>query len=192
MDIGKAFVDAWNNYTKNFVVLILAAIVSSIIGILIAPMVGFQMMFVKAIRGEAVSFNDIFAPFRRFGALALAACWITILLMLAFIPGGLCFYLNWNLVGGLLIFAAILLDIYLGVCWLFALLLIYDKGMSINNSLKTSREIVTRNNWWMHFLLVVLAGIVSSLGNVLWGIGAILTMPVGVGAIASAYAEETK
>ena len=58
MDIGKAFVDAWNSYTKNFVILILAAIVSSILGFLIAPMVGFQMMFVKAKRGEGV-FMDI-------------------------------------------------------------------------------------------------------------------------------------
>jgi len=192
MDIGKAFVDAWNSYTKNFVILILAAIVSSILGFLIAPMVGFQMMFVKAKRGEGVSFNEVFSPFRRFGSLLLGAIWIAILLGLAFLPGAVCFYFNWNLIGGLFEQTAILIDVYFAVCWLFALLLIYDKGLSINAGLKTSREIVTKNNWWLHFLLIVLAGIVSGLGNILWGVGAILTMPLGVGAIASAYAEEAK
>jgi hypothetical protein len=39
---------------------------------------------------------------------------------------------------------------------------------------------------------VILAGIVGGLGNILWGVGAILTMPLGVGAIAAAYVEETK
>ncbi|MBU1866875.1 MAG: hypothetical protein KKD13_00155, partial [Candidatus Margulisbacteria bacterium] len=61
MDIGKAFVDAWNTYTKNLIVIILAAIVSSILWYLIVPMVGFQMMFVKAKRGEGVSFNEVFS-----------------------------------------------------------------------------------------------------------------------------------
>ncbi|MDD5382785.1 MAG: hypothetical protein PHH60_03925, partial [Candidatus Margulisbacteria bacterium] len=66
------------------------------------------------------------------------------------------------------------------------------KGLSINAGLAASRALVTKNNWWLHFLLVVLAGFVGGIGNVLWGIGAILTMPLGIGAIACAYAEESK
>jgi hypothetical protein len=192
MDIGKAFTDSFNIYIKNFVIILLAGLVSSILGFLVCPLVGFQMMFVKANRGSAVVFNDVFAPFGKFVNLFFGAVWIAILLTLAFIPSTLCFYLGWNLVGSLLIIAAVLLDIYLGVSWVFSLLMIYDKGLSINQGLKASRALVAKNNFWMHLVLVILAGIVSGLGNILWGVGAILTMPLGVGAIAAAYVEETK
>ncbi|MFA4906366.1 MAG: hypothetical protein WC645_07675 [Candidatus Margulisiibacteriota bacterium] len=192
MDIGKAFTDSFNIYIKNFIIILLASIVSSILGFLICPLVGFQMMFVKAKRGGAIAFNDVFAPFSKFINIALGAAWIAILLALTFVPSVICFYLGWNLVGSLLAVAAILLAIYLGVSWMFALLLIYDKGLSVNQGLKASRELVAKNNFWMHLVLVILAGIVGGLGNILWGVGAILTMPVGIGAIAAVYAEETK
>ncbi|MDD5382786.1 MAG: hypothetical protein PHH60_03930, partial [Candidatus Margulisbacteria bacterium] len=126
MDIGKAFVDSWNIYIKNFIIVLLAGIVSSILGILIAPMVGFQMMFAKAKRGNAIGFNDVFAPFGKFLSLFFGAIWIGIILMLVFAPAVICFYLNWNLIGTILIIAAILVDIYLGVSWMYALLMIYD------------------------------------------------------------------
>jgi membrane-anchored glycerophosphoryl diester phosphodiesterase (GDPDase) len=192
MDIGKAFKDSFNIYIKNFIIILLAGIVSSLLGFLIAPLVGFQMMFVKAKRGGVVAFNDVFAPFSKFTNLALGALWISIVISLCFVPSIVCFYFNWNLVGALLIVAAILLVIYLGVSWMFALLMIYDKGLSIGQGLKASRELVAKNNFWMHLVLVILAGIVGGLGNILWGVGAILTMPLGVGAIAAAYVEETK
>jgi len=192
MDIGKAFKDSFNIYVKNFIIILLAGIVSSLLGFLIAPLVGFQMMFVKAQRGGSVAFNDVFAPFSKFINLALGALWISIVIALCFVPSIVCFYFNWNLVGALLIVAAILLVIYLGVSWMFALLMIYDKGLSIGQGLKASRELVAKNNFWMHLVLVILAGIVGGLGNILWGVGAILTMPLGVGAIAAAYVEETK
>ena len=192
MDIGKAFVDSWNIYIKNFIIILLAGIVSSILGILVAPYVGFQMMFIKGKRGSGISFNDVFAPFSKFLSLFFGAIWIGIILLLALIPAVICFYMQWNLIGGILMLAGILLDIYLGVSWMFALLLVYDKNLSINDALKASKEIVSKNNWWMHLLLLILAGIVGSIGNILWGVGAILTLPLGMGAIACAYAEEAK
>ena len=192
MDIGKAFVDSWNIYIKNFIIILLAGIVASILSILIAPYVGFQMMFVKSKRAAGISFNDVFAPFSKFLSLFFGAIWIGIILLLALIPAVICFYMQWNLIGGILMLAGILLDIYLGVSWMFALLLVYDKNLSINDALKASREIVSKNNWWMHLLLLILAGIVGSIGNILWGVGAILTLPLGMGAIACAYAEEAK
>jgi len=192
MDIGKAFVDSWNIYVKNIIIIILAGIVSSLLGILIAPLVGFQMMFVKAKRGNPVSFNDVFATFGAFINLFFGAIWIGIILTLMFAPMGICFYLGWNAIGFLFLIAAVLVDIYLGVNWMFALLLIYDKGLSIGAGMKASRELVAKNNWWLHLVLLILAGVVGGLGNIVWGIGVILTMPIGIGAIACAYAEEAK
>jgi hypothetical protein len=192
MDIGKAFVDAWNIYVKNFIVLILAGIVTMFLFWLVAPLVGFQMMFVKAKRGEPIVFNDVFAPFSKFWPLAIASAWITILLCLAFVPMVIAFCLEWYWLGIILTIAAVVLDVYVGVAWLFALLLIYEKGLGINAALKASKDLVSKNNWWLVFLLVILAGFVSGLGNIALYIGAILTMPLGTGAIACAYAEIAK
>jgi hypothetical protein len=192
MDIGKAFVDSWNIYIKNFIIILLASIVSALLGFLIAPTVGLQYMFVKAKRGSAVAFMDVFAPFGRFFSVAGGALLIGVIVMLCLVPAMVCFNYNWGTLGGILLAAAIIAIIYLGVCWIFSLMLIYDKGLSIMDGLKTSRAIVTKNGWWMHFLLLVLVGIVAGLGNMLWGIGALLTMPLGAGAIASVYADEAK
>jgi len=193
MDIGKAFVDSWNIYIKNFIIILLAGIVASILSILVAPLVGFYMMFVKAKRGTAIAFNDVFGQFGKFVPLFFGAIWIGILCGLCLVPGIIVLSMGWNnTIGGILLFLGILAVIYLAVCWMFALYIIADKGLGINASLAASRALVTKNNWWMHLLLLILSGIVAGIGNIAWGIGSILTMPIGMGAIACAYAEEAK
>jgi hypothetical protein len=192
MDIGKAFTDAWNTYTRNFIIIFLATIVSSILGFLIAPLVGFQMMFVKAKRETALTFNDVFAPFSHFIALIWVVILMAIILVAIYLPSVICFSLNWNFLGTILMLAAIFITIYLGVCWMFALLFVADKELKGMSALNASRDLVIKNNWWLHFMLAILAGIVGSLGQFLFGFGVILTIPLGTGAIASAYANETK
>ena len=192
MDIGKAFVESWNIYIKNFIIILLASIVSTLLGFLIAPTIGLQYMFVKAKRGNAVAFNDVFAPFGRFFSVFFGGILIGVLILLCFVPAMVCSYLNWNTLAGILAALGAVAVVYLGVCWIFSLMLVYDKGLSIIDGLKTSRAMVTKNGWWLHFLLLVLVGIVAGIGNMLWGVGFLLTMPLGVGAIASAYADEAK
>ncbi|HTY13015.1 MAG TPA: hypothetical protein VMD02_02375 [Candidatus Omnitrophota bacterium] len=192
MDIGKAFVDSWNVYIKNFIIIFLAGIVASILGFLVAPYIGAMTMFVKAKKGGSIGFGDVFAPFSKFINLFFGAIWIGILLMLCWLPAVVCFYLSWNAIGMILSLAALIADIYLGVCWMYSLLMVYDKGISVNDSLKASRELVTKNNFWMHLLLLILAGIVGGIGSILFQVGVLLTLPLGMGAIACAYAEEAK
>lgn len=192
MDIGKAFVDSWNIYIKNFIIILLAGIVATILSILVAPLIGFYMMFVKAKRGASISFNDVFGQFGKFVPLFFGAIWIAILCGLCLAPGIICLVMGWNTIGGILLFLGVLAVIYLAVCWMYALYIIADKGLGINASLAASRALVTKNNWWMHLLLLILAGVVAGIGNIAWGIGSILTMPLGMGAIACAYAEEAK
>jgi hypothetical protein len=198
MDIGKAFVDSWNIYVKNFIILILALLVAGVLGIItlgilaIPLFVGFQMMFVNAKRGKAIAFNDVFAPIGNFFKLVGAVLWMAILILLALLPGIICLMMNWNTIGGILLAAGILFDIYLGVNWMFALLLIQDKGLSISSALKASKELVGKNNWWMHLLLVFLVGLVGQIGGVAWGVGALLTQPLAQGALVCAYVDEAK
>ncbi|KAF0134197.1 MAG: hypothetical protein FD145_840 [Candidatus Saganbacteria bacterium] len=192
MDIVKSFTDSWNIYLKNFILIVLAGIVAAIFGFLIAPMVGFYMIFVKAQRGEQVSFNDVFAPFKKYLALLIASLWIFILIAAATLPAVICYYFNLNVLGVLFTVISIMLIIYLGVCWMFSLILVYDKDLPVMNALNTSRELVLKNNFWMHLLLLLLAGIVCGLGNIIFGIGIILTFPIALGAIACTYAEESK
>jgi len=191
MDIGKAFIDAWNIYTKNFIVVFLAGIVAVLLCWLVSPAIGFQMMFIKAGKGTPIVFNDVFAAFDRFGALVLGSLLIILLLLLCFLPAAICFLMNWDILGVLLIIAGLSLGIYLAVCWIFSLLMICDQGLSLGAALASSRALVIKNGWWTHFLLLVLVGIVAGIGKALLGIGVLLTIPLGIGALTCAYAEES-
>jgi len=179
MDIVKAFTDAWNIYLKNFMTILLATIAVLLlgmitIGILYLPlMIGLQMMFVKAKRGETIVFNDIFAPLKKFWSLWGGAIWIGLLgaigIILLIVPG-LC-WLSW---------------------WMYALLFIYDKNLGIGAGMRASKEIVRKNNIWLHLLFLLLAGFISNLGTYVLWVGFLVTMPLGMGAIACAYADEAK
>ncbi len=179
MDITKAFTDAANIYVKNFFNILLATLVVMLLGvitlgILYMPLlIGLQMMFVKAKRGEAIGLNDVFTPMKRFFALFFGTVWIGILVAIGFIllivPGLI--WASW---------------------WMYALLYIYDKNLGIGAGMRASKEVVRKNNLWMHLLLLILAAIVSNLGSYVFWVGILLTMPLGWGAVACAYADESK
>lgn len=179
MDIVKAFTDAWNIYIKNFIIIILATLVAMVLGgltlgILYIPLlVGVQMLFVKAKRGEPIVFNDVFSPINRFFSIFFGSIYMAILicigLILLIVPG-LC-WASW---------------------WMFALLFIYDKKMNIGEGMAASKNIVRKNNLWMHLILILLACVVADIGIYIFKIGFLFTMPLGMGAIACAYADEAK
>jgi len=179
VDIVKSFTDAWNIYVKNFFTILLSTLVVVFlgiitIGILYVPLlVGLQMLFVKAKRGEPIALADIFVPMKKFLAVSFATVWIAILCVIGFIlliVPGLC-WSTW---------------------WMFALLFIVDKNLGIGAGMKASKDVVRKNNLWMHLLLLILSGIVAHLGTYVYGVGVLLTMPLGMGAIACAYADESK
>lgn len=179
MDIVKSFTDAFNIYIKNFVVIILATLVTMILsvitfGILAMPLyTGVMMLFVSAKRGQPVQFASIFSPIKRFFALFFGSIWISILvcigLILLIIPGFI--WVSW---------------------WMFAMLFIFDKSMGIGAGMAASKAIVRKNNLWLHLLLIILAGVVGNLGYYVFKIGYLFTAPIAMGAIACAYADESK
>jgi len=91
MDIGKAFNDAWSIYSKNAITIILSFLVTAIlsiitIGILATPLfTGFQMLFVKAKRGEAVELKNIFDPLKNFLNLIIAGLIVFVIVVLIYI-----------------------------------------------------------------------------------------------------------
>ena len=182
MDIVKPFKDAWEIYIKNFLTILLATLITIILGmitlgILILPLVvGLQMLFVKAKRGQPIALNDIFAPIKRISAIYFSGIWICILvaigLILLIVPG-LC-WASW---------------------WMYSLLFIFDKGLGIGAGMRASKEIVRKNNLWMHLILILLVGFIMNVGNFIPMLNIaldILLMPLALGAIACAYVEEAK
>lgn len=204
MDIGKAFTDAWNIYLKNFWTIFLAnlvAVLLSIItlGILFPPLsIGLQSLFLKAKRGEPFVLHDIFGPMARFWPLTGAtAYYFLVILMAILLPClGVLALLIWpGWMTGLAAFLAIVL-FFLSFGWmtwyLFMFLLIYDKKMRVSEAMAASKALVRKNNVWLHLLLLLLSGIVSQLGSNVFYIGVLFTAPLGAGALACAYDNETR
>ena len=201
MDIGKLFNDAWNIYSKNVVTIILSFIVAALlsaitIGILAIPLfTGVQMLFVKAKRGEAITLNNIFDTLKNFGNMIIAGLIIIAVVIVTCLIPRIFYFLRLPALGMILYIAAIIFLAYLYVTWMFVFLLIQDKGIAPKDALQKSRELVMQNNFWMHLLLLVLAGIVYMIPGIIPIIGMILMLasgPYACGVIACAYADEAK
>ncbi|MBU0671887.1 MAG: hypothetical protein KJ732_02535 [Candidatus Margulisbacteria bacterium] len=190
MNIGKPFVDAWNIYLKNFGTIIISLIIVIILsvvtlGILSLPLfIGFQMLFVKAMRKKKIVANEVLDPIKRFFSLVSGYFAIGLLILfgclLLLVPG-----LAW------------------ASWWMYGLLFIYDKNMHIEDGMRSSKELVRKNGTWWHLLfLAVMAFINIAAGQVLLALhipiwiyyilSTLFIMPITSGALACAYADESK
>jgi hypothetical protein len=183
MNIGKPFVDSWNIYIKNlgtifiaFIILIILTVVT--LGTLYIPLlIGLQMLFVKAKRGEAITSNEVLAPVGRYFSLTFGSLGICLLvltgLLLLVVPG-----LAWS------------------AWWMYAALLMYDKKMHIEDGMRTSKELVRKNGTWWHLLFLIVAFFIDFLPSVIfppfgWALK-FITTPLTMGAVACAYADEAQ
>lgn len=179
MDIGKYITEAWNIAIKNIVTILISLIVTGIvglitIGILAVPMgMGFMMLFVKAKRGQQISVNETFAYVGKFLPLLLGAIVLYIIMFVGFIliiiPG--------------LIFAA---------WWMYTFFFMVDKNMGLGDAMKASKKIVSSKGTMIHILFLIVCGVIGGIGGALFGVGQLLTLPLGMGAIALAYEDESK
>ncbi len=145
MDIGKCLNDAVEIYKKNWVQLVVAAIVFEILFCLSLTLLGgvlmggWSIMVLNAIRSpdQRVEFGDMFSLFRRFMSL-------TGLFYVTFIP---------ILVGLVL---CIVPGLLLMTLWLFAFFfLVDDEDERAMGALSTSQEVVKRD-FGQAFLLVII------------------------------------
>jgi hypothetical protein len=183
MNLGKPFVDAWNIFVKHlgtiligFIIVIILSVIT--LGLLLIPLlVGLQMLFVKAKRGEQISANDVLAPIGRYFSLVFGRFGIGLLvifgLCLLIVPG-LAWY-SW---------------------WMYAALYIYDRHMHIEDAMKSSKDVVRKGGTWWHLLFLTIVVFIDNILPLLFGplflLAKFITTPVTMGAIACAYADEAK
>jgi hypothetical protein len=75
---------------------------------------------------------------------------------------------------------------YLSVCLKFMLPLIIDKRINVAAALKASWKMVNKH-WFQVFGLVLLLSLLNIAGALLCGVGLLFTVPIGFGALMSAY-----
>ncbi len=182
--IGDCVGRSWDMLQKNFWLLVgatfLVMLIAGAMGAvrILGPIVsmllggvlngGLYYLYLKVKRGEPATVGDAFAGFS-----------------LAFVPLMLA-----GLISGLLtavgLVCCLVPGIYLGVAWIFTLLLVVDRKLDFWPAMELSRKVVTRH-WWVIFGLL-LVNILIILGGVLaCGIGIFVAVPITIGSLIFAY-----
>jgi ABC-type amino acid transport system permease subunit len=181
MKIDQFIKDSWDIYVQNILNIVLAVLIAIVLSVftlgILFPVLytGVAMMFVRAKRGETLNYNDVFKYMNK---------WLTLL--------GLCSVILVCVITGLVFF--ILPGLLIASIWMFAGLLVVDKGLGVFEALGKSKDIVMKNNIWMHLVLILIIGFLSSVANGVPGIGFVLSAfvagPVCQGLVACAYLTE--
>jgi uncharacterized membrane protein len=146
----------------------IAAIIASVPFLAYPAYAGFFAVADKIKKGEPYTFDDFFEGFRaRFGPLIVAS----IVSMLLIVAG---------------LFLCILPGIYLAVAYSFVIPFVLFYTGDFWQAMEFSRAVITKN--WLGFLgLIIVAGILSSLGVILCFVGLFLTLPIYYLTIYAAY-----
>jgi hypothetical protein len=177
--IGHCIGRGWDLVRNDFWVVIgISAVISIIIAVtnsisiglfLNGPLLGGLFYFyLKRIRGTKSTINDAFAGFTSsFIQLLLASLVSTVLLVVAF-------------------FCCILPGIYLAIAWKFTFILIIDKNFEFWSAMELSRKVIT-HHWWQFLGLAIMLFLLNLLGSLVLCVGAFITAPITVAALAYAY-----
>lgn len=153
---------------------------------------GLYFLFMLLLRGQPAALGDAFGGFSRaFVPLMLLSLVMTLLQIAAALPAVLAFLsiaFQWMPTAvGLVVGLVLLLPlIYLVVCWIFAPMLVVDRGMDFWPAMELSRKMVTRH-WLLVFVFLVITAILVSLGLLVLIVGVFVTMAFGAGALVALY-----
>jgi hypothetical protein len=171
IDIGLALRQAARLFVKDLAPLLIAALIAGVLsvvtlGILAGPLLaGLYGMVIGRVRdGRRPEVGDVFSGLERFWSYAVAALVLLLLIGLASV----------TIVGG---FA-------LATIWLFVFPLMVDRGLSLGEAMKTSKDMVLAAGFWEHLALVVVLFVIASVAN---GALAIIAAPFIVVAVTAAY-----
>lgn len=172
LNISKAVTDSLDLYKENIVLLIVSGVLASLVsscsfGLLSGAMfIGMFMMSDRLITRDETKpvFGDLFKGLSHF------------------IPG-----LVLVIFGALgVIVCGIGIFITMPVA-LLGMLRVADKGVSIGEAISFGFDVIFKQKQWMFIVLMVVAGILSSLGSVLCGVGVLATFPLYYLVLANGY-----
>ena len=179
VDIRGSLKEGWKLFTQRgwyfiglflaFVVLFIltagdSAVVTALSYILYG---GYFALLLKHARGERVVFDDLFSIDSRWISFAFLGLIKTVLILIGFL-------------------LLIIPGIYLSVQWMFAELLVIDKGLRPLEALKASSEL-TKGYRWKLFLFSLVMTVLILVGFLALGIGAVVASIVSMFAIIKIY-----
>jgi uncharacterized membrane protein len=184
VNLGEWFEKGFKLYRENMLKMIAASFVALILtaasaGVLAGPMLtGLLMMPLASLRGGDPEVFDVFKGFRFFlNATLFVLGWgLTVTagaLILLMLPG----------IGAL----ALLFFVYSALAFLmFGPFLIVDRGMDFWSATRVSFDTV-KSNFWPFLSVSAAAGVIGSMGCILFGIGVIVTVPFQACILTVAY-----
>lgn len=209
IDIPSCFRRAWGLVKTHFWIFVLAALIFHTIWValsavklvgavatlvLVGPLEGgFSWFILRTVRGQPPRLTDLWIAF---GPLLVPV-------VIAGVASGilrdfgvwlvrnaseLSTSMSQNNLEFLLKVSALLLvpAVYFYVAWMFGRLLVIDKRLAVWAALELSRRVVTRH--WLNFFLFAVASVGIILSGVLFfGIGILVTFPLGLAMLAYAY-----
>lgn len=208
LNIGDCLGSAWRMLMANFwlivggafLVLVCATAISMVpIAGLIASLVlsqvfygGLYYFYIKLSRGEPTSIGDAFSGFSRsFGQLVLLSIVYNILISIVVIPVvlpaiGMALW-AWQpvvMVPLMMVFA--IPAIYLSIGWLFASMLVIDRGLEFWDAMELSRKVVSRH-WFKVLWFAIVVVVVGISGMLVLFVGMLVTLPLFFASMAHAY-----
>lgn len=196
-----------NQYWLFFGMTFIGVLIGSAVPIiLIGPMMcGLNLAFFKARRGEPVEFGTLFKGFDYFGQSVIAALLHALPILVIVIPAYVLFYVSMIVsiaaqgnepspapffgvmaVFGLFWLVVMIVIIVISVGFLFAYPLIVDRKLKAIDAIKLSFR-AGLSNFWRLLGMLLLTGLMTSLGVLACYVGAFLVMPISYAAIAKAY-----
>lgn len=135
-----------------------------------APLhVGFYIVCAKLLQRQTPVFQDFFTGFQFFLPLLLLTVVSSILIILGLV-------------------LLVLPGIFLMVCYLFASMIVIDRGLDFWPAMELSRRTV-QTQWFGFFVFLLLLLLINLGGALLLGIGLLVSLPVSACAVAAAYAD---
>jgi hypothetical protein len=206
LDVGACLARSWQLVRTQLGLLIAAVAIVMVIlvGIDLVPILGglisvviygplvagLCLLFIKLIREEPASLQDVFAGFSEFFVPLMLGGMVMSIMTLA---GGILFLVAWFFhrfipapMVVLMAVAGIVPMIYLRVSWIFTLPLMIDKHLEFWPAMELSRKTVSRH-WWPVFGLLLVAGLIACIGFAFCLVGGLVTLPIFYGALMYAY-----
>lgn len=172
-------------------------------------MAGLWYFYILLNRGEEASVGDAFAGFsRNFWQLVLVNIVTSVISMICMVPMflamaavfGFAFVLSqggnapppseFGPVGIVMILGGVILSmgamLVLTTSWLYALPLVIDKGLAFWPAMELSRKMVFKH-FWSTLLLVIVCGLLTTVGAMMCLVGILFTGPIAFGAFVWQY-----